>query len=1159
MPIPLIDQGRMRSSVRQTINPRLNVFPPIVVATAVVSATPASYPIGQISVTPTSGWSNIKIGQAVRIHRSTGEEITWGVVRKTPTSNILYIDGKSRGDSGRATLISYLIQSGDLVTIYSVQPMWGLLSRIFDGAFYKKFDIPYDGSGSNPNPVVNIGQWQVKDVNENTGVATVSLSAANSFAWAGKTLSSYLWTLPVEATIVSGTLTSSSLIITLPEGFYTIRCAITDSGGASFEGMRPIWVNGAGYLPLSDSYGMEISSDRQDRQGREMSIKIYGDLPNSLWMPGFPFAFTETAKYDGQSLTSGIGVTNFVGFNTDELLSMDAYQGEKAISLNIKAPFKWLDLVPMVSQAIIETASPSSWEQVGLGLGVPDFIAWYVLKHHTTYLEQFDFYRISEAVGETDPPRKKNWGLNGSTVSDYLKQTASIIAGNIGNASDGSCHLWRDPIVEDNTYRTALDQRMTILPQDLQGAIEIAQPFHKKVGQVRAFALLYNGEDPVAYASIAPGYAQAQAPGKQDEESLIIKPPDGQSKTNQICGHLWAKANNPTPEIGTPLTRNYDIFDPAKIYWWGLDIPAEYNPRGVAYQTRMTCVSVDRGWENINGSWVKNVTPTFEAETFGQPGETLIMSAGEGNVADIEEPEITPDDFSEFFGSFAIAWTGTTLGRTFDGETWAFIGGNMSGTFNDVIVDRHSPYALSGYATGNLGAWCATTDATHIYIYYSQSILTQNPSWTLQKTITTTADVDGTVKFATSATLSGNVVIAYNEDGVVRTYHTSNNGTTWTGVAVGDTFSNPDAAGFPVGIALDGDNIICSGQDSGSYYLYYTTNIGGAFSKVTGSEFSDVPFATVELASDGKVYCETNHQSINVTPPAGVVLSGSNWLWTDAALTIDEVEGSASVGGSATSHMKISFPGLVELITASMTFEAKYLSSAADDPCSITFGTGYDVVGEWKTNLGVIDTTNICNEGFVSYNLTGANPADITNARYLRGEVTMDAKANTPLFFPSFTNVVQHGTIITTGQYIEQEQKLWRVANYSTGGATWTDITPAPPTGETSVFLPRKYYALSIDITNSSRIYSMMQSADIPNPDEFAYYTTTNQGTAWTNNSYPVDYYGLRRVYDYGIFWGHGLIDITTDGGDTLQSIFGDWATSMGDNNPLYRGAFALF
>lgn len=870
MPISGGALTKLRSNMH-VVRPVINYFPAQEVATGVVSSTVTTYPIGQVSVTwDDANYLNIRVGQLFII-RDSGEIVTYGVARLSPNSTTLYIDGKARGDGGVAVSQEIGITAGQVVTVYTYQPVWALLSRIKDGQFYKKFDIPYDGSGSNPSPVCNIGNWQQVWANTQTGLGRVTFSNTNSFAWLSKTIVGYSWTLPAGSTIISGSLTSADITIDLPQGFHIVRCTITDSGSAVQSSFRPVWVNGDSFEPLSDAYGFEISSDTQDRTGRSISLSINGDFSdedNEVFLPGGAFHMTEEAFFTGQTMDSGVLVDNFVGFSNTTSRTNDLVGGNKATTFDVASPFAWMQIIPMVSQAIVETASPSNWTDIAQGLGTPNFMVWYILKHHTSYLDMFDYFPLTES----SPPRKLNWGLNGSTVVEYLNQTASVFGGNIGCASDGSLYLKRDPNVETVAFRNTVENRMTIKIDptnsicDVTAPPEIPKSFFNSVGQIRLYALVYDGATTTAYGSIAPGYVQMQAASSQDEDSFIIKPTTdslfvgGQDGVNFTSGHLLARTNAPIKEISLALNRNMDVVDPAKMYWFNLEIPLTWSPTKRAIALRGLPTSVDRSWEVVDGGgWIKNISMNFAPETFGQPGETLLMDQGAASNYDPIEPPLLQDEeaLSQLGFLGAINLNGR-IGRTFNAETWNDIQGNMIGKPQDIALDYYSPYVQSGYAEGNLGAWVIaareTTSGSGVYnkaeIWYTEDLLNSSLVYTQQYSVTCASDVQDSLRVISNVDTEDYVAACIHDTSGTRVVRTTD-GFNWTSANVGDVDAGAGAVNKSCDIAFQGTRVITSGYQTSSskWKLAYANTSGGSFSFAVSSPASDIPYPMIDTTA----------------------------------------------------------------------------------------------------------------------------------------------------------------------------------------------------------------------------------------------------------------------------------------------------------------------
>lgn len=912
MPIPTNIVTTARFSGNQIVQPVFNYWPAEVVETGTINNTPIAYPIGQINVNWNGpDYTNIELGQ-LWIIRDGDNIVSYGVVRQLPTSSILYIDGKSRGDPGLAVKQAFGITGGQTVTVYTVRPLWSLLSRIVDGEFFKKFDVAYTDEGSNPSPVVNIGSWRQAWTDPLTSTAELSFDNNNSFAWNDKTLDTYLWEVPGSATFVSGSSSSDSITITLPEGFHLIKCTVTDSGSATTTATRPVWVNSDSFPPLSEQYAFEIGGDSQDRKGRNQSLTFVGELDYDTYLPGTAFHYSEVALYDGEEITpEDILINNFAGFASEELRVHDLINGEKATSFEVFGPWAWMELIPMVSQAIVETEAPAAWTDIAQGLGIPQFIIWYVLKHHSTYLDLFDYdplFEFDAFTGNPDDPRKLNWGLNGSTLADYVNQVAKSIGGNAGCKSDGTLAIRRNPNIEFTGFRDSVDERMTLSIDVDNGIMDFAEPlevferFHNEVGQIRVFTLSYNGTETTAFGSIAPGYTQMQAPGSQDEDSYIVKPeqigrasnelgwrPGGQLRTNQLSGHLLAKLNNPTPEISGVLVRNMDFFNPAEMAWVRLEVPAEWSSRGVAINTRALPITVDRSWEEAEGgAFVKIITLSIEPETFGQPGETYNIDTGGG---ELYIPDIPPigvnigDDekaVKEAGTLFAINADGE-LGRTKDGGSWDNIRGNIvhpdegSTKFQDIAFNVYTEYPQSGFVEGALGAWVAVAEefsagsGTHniIQIWYTEDCLQQNVEWVMQYSFDNGgSNSDGSVRLRANIEEEGYTACVVGSNNGMYLLRTTD-GTSWSLTGSGNTVGDNSLNGAEeeVDFAFYGSGIISSGWDTSSskWLLTRFATKTATYVFVANSPESDIPWPMIEKhINDNTVYATKIDRTVNV-------------------------------------------------------------------------------------------------------------------------------------------------------------------------------------------------------------------------------------------------------------------------------------------------------
>lgn len=806
MPVSASDLTKFRDSRTHTINPTINIIPPTVVATATVAVSPSAYPIGEISVSGTSaGWGNIEVGHLYRIHDASGNFVTTGIVRKTPTASILYIDGKSQGDSGIATQTRYIIQATDTVTVHDIKPMWTLLSRIKDGVFYKKFDIPYDGSGSNPAPVVNMGNHRSVWAGSST-TYNIALDGSDSFAWRNRTIASYTWTFPVSAgyAIASGTVNDASLSVDFNQGYHRVKLTIVDSAGQSSSSMRHIWVNGDSYDDLSRTYGVEIGSDSQNRQAQNMSVTLYGDFDESDFIEGSMVVIGTNPKYDGDTVDTEYLHDTFVGFAGNIKMTYDAgVTGNKSVSFDIKSPFTWFGEIPMVSQVIVEVASPSSWEEVIYGLGTTDFLVWYIVYHHTTFFEQFGYYPTGDG---TSSPRKIAWGLTGSSVAQYLEEIASFIGGNIGCVSNGDIVFRRDPNIENNTYRDTLDNVITWTPDDIAGEMEIEYSYLQNVSSVSVYALERSSstEEAVPFGSIAPGFQQGQASGSEQYDSFVLKPGENQTRVNELSGHLYAKANPKISDIGIEVVRNVDIFEPALMVWHTVDIPATYSSRNERTFYRCLVNSVTRNWEMVEfGTWVINISVSLIPETFGQPGIKIPINQGGAVGYTPASNAVYPSPFynntdsnimSQYTsGGFALATDNEgNIAITKNIANWEKVNGLATG-FQYVAIDwnpSRSTLISNGWANGKLAMWAVgivepdPDTGVGVVIYYTPDILTDSdPVWLALYSESMTNPIK--VNIATSKVNTDDVLVVVNDSRGTYAITSNDAGENWSTFRIG--------------------------------------------------------------------------------------------------------------------------------------------------------------------------------------------------------------------------------------------------------------------------------------------------------------------------------------------------------------------------------------
>jgi hypothetical protein len=500
-----------------------------------------------------------------------------------------------------------------------------------------------------------------------------------------------------------------------------------------------------------------------------------------------------------------------------------------------------LDEVPQASQYIIEVSSPDNWTEVTSDLAHPSGIAWYLLQHHTPQvLQAFDFAPLVEPGTSTMDTtyRDDTWVFTGRTLWSQINEILKTQI-NTGCDSQGALYLRHDPLQMDSTDRDAIDDRMTWGPGDIREDLEYSRLIRMSVGLIDAYAFSWDGSTTAAYRSQATG-TQAQGKTISVVNGLTVPSATSQTRLNEISGHLFAKANSPTPRFTLKAMRNFDTADPARMVWHTENVDSSYDPRGIGYASqRMLPEKVKRRWEKTSdGVWLKRIDIVMQPETSGQLGLSKQIPVAQETDFGLFDDFFDPFEWGTIITDLApITFTEPTVGlqqiaamnddgylyRTTDfntpeaegGPTWDRVNLSMFGTPQQFVVDAFSPGYLGTGTTIN--AWVAT-DST---MYLVEDLFAVAPTVTLQHTFRSAVEARRNVDFSFGVQDWGVVSSYYDADGVWTTY-TTDGGTTWAA-----------------------ETQITNGRDTNGFY-YYTPGLYVS-SKTPGLAYT---FAFTNVAAD---------------------------------------------------------------------------------------------------------------------------------------------------------------------------------------------------------------------------------------------------------------------------------------------------------------------
>lgn len=748
MPISSGDLTNMRTG-NQTVTPHLNVTPKVVMGTMQVNETYLWFPEWQFTFDNASwnggiSMSDVAIGSQVWIGTSAGlHDVMVTTVTNNTVANQIFTPTFGQGDPGYASLDVQKLADDQYVTLLANRAPWGALSTIRGGTFYKQGSRIYVDQGSAPPPVCNIGPWRRAELSG----ASVTLSFTNaaqadvkpaSFAWtSGSPIASYSWTTRNEdydenagCSFDGGIDNTEGVSITFTvAGFYIVSCTVQDNSAKTHTADTYVWiVDGSTEADLT---GWRVENDTQTRQGRRMTIQMYGDVAESVVFPGAGFLYTETQTFNDNSLTAGATVDTFVGFVDREAGIRNLEHG--IVEFDLLGPGYILDLLPAAPQYVEETASPANWTQVTSDLTNPNGIAWYILAHHApNMIAMFDFWPLQlVSTGQIDySMRDYNWVLNGKSIWAQLKEiTPDQI--NIGSRSNGALMLRHEPYLLSDSDKGTLDSRMTWTAADIREKLEYPVGLRLDVGQVDAYAFSYNDTTGFVWWSRAPGDAQSQGKDKREVNGLILSTSNTQSTLNRISGAMFAALNNPTPRLVLKAMRNMDTADPAAMLWHKLTISDALDPRGSGYTDRYILpLQVNRRWQKQNDSWLKEIDITFEVIADGEDGmskqvpinvdgqwlpESEWPQLGDYAVEEPPDPDTGPQALIALSDIYAKAARTSTSDEFQTTPVWEDISTGLSGAGRWMTAD---PFNYQRY-------YAVTTDG----LYVCDNVLATTPQW----------------------------------------------------------------------------------------------------------------------------------------------------------------------------------------------------------------------------------------------------------------------------------------------------------------------------------------------------------------------------------------------------------------------------------------------
>lgn len=721
---------------------RLYLHQPTVVFAARCNQSTFVYPINQVTYdTVTTGtYSVVGNSQTILFGTSAGaSDLGMSRVRLDPTSTVLYFGLSPQGSHiGEVDLADNCY-----ITVLDQLLVWSKPAYIDPSTAITYMDgIAYTNQNSFPQPVANAGPPFAATIDPGTGLITVDLSAADSFAVTyGATLASYLWDIQ-DGTVTAGDIDEVSLTVTFPAGFRYISVLVVDSNAKAHTAYVPILAIDPDDDPTIDAF--QITRHTITASGQELDIRLLENVSTANFPEG---GFLMVI--DGEPL-SAVDRDNvlFWGWADTEETDIDA--GDTGLLRD--TTIHCLDVANRMkqllgsAQVITVAATPAQWAEMLLP-NMDKFVVW-LLYWQTTALALADFiwsgtgadYAFAERIAD------------GSNLWDQADRKCQEMVPDYRLTCNrrGQIKMLPAPMFQEVADRTSTTQA-SITIADWQSISFTAQR-RPRYWRVEGQAVIVGNTISTSVFCFAPGNSQGQG-----EQSMVMGEnlAADQTALNRMTGHHYARLNAPQGMFTVTLPKSQnEAFDPARMDWVALTISAEVAAqRGLTFtEARFLLHQLDVRYQYTPGGIVRTNTLRLERETVGIPAVTFVPAVAEQPTDD--DPFTPPDvpdappgfdgglpvgmdvvGFIDRDGSIYTCPDFTTPGEpTWSRNTSAASAASITtGELRGFIVDPFSP-GYRGTPGGDINGFVVAGGTI-----YRVTDLFGTPAYTSLHTLTTTA------------------------------------------------------------------------------------------------------------------------------------------------------------------------------------------------------------------------------------------------------------------------------------------------------------------------------------------------------------------------------------------------------------------------------------
>ncbi len=726
-----------------------------------VNGTPTGTSFAEITfdTVTTGSYSDVKIGQTILVSRTNDRRVAFfvGRIRAAATGTLLKINETSAA-----------ILDNDYIWVIDDYRVYPKLARDVSGTHYKDWDKTF----AQLPPVVVGVQTAYAGFTNASNKLRIAFDASSSYAaTSGATISSYAWTFPGSASVISGATNTATVTMDFAESAGDwCSLLVTDSGGRTTTRHFHVWAHGSTYAPATGFDGASITGDIAN--GWNGSVRAFTGvdtlLDNTLvciWTQEY-YNGTEGALLAGTNDPRNVNLVGRLRREANQAQGDEQYSYLADVSFEIEGPAAQLSRLHGALITTLLNSSPTVWDEIN------NLTPWRVIVHllaeHSTFLTLHDL--TFDDVTTTFLYRGIT--TQGQNLLEVVNDAAQSINGALEFAPAGEARVVRDARYISSAARNALTTLAGLTTQDYL-SLTLNVDHALTTGRIDASGGTFNSTtgDTTPFLSIAPGVAQdyPEATGILSRQILQadVAQTTAQDELNTRAGRAFA-VNNELVTLSTAHPDGYAFLVPSRRLWFTWTLSTSENIRGRAYttSTRWLLQNVSIAHDNATG------TRTIQAEyiqdiddtTLGAAGDTVTYPA-QGEIA-LDLPGIPPFDIYPAFPDLPL---------------WL----DDSPALGDV-----PPLTGSGTETAPRdGNTVMIWDASHVWIS-SNVLLTPNPTW-----IEVTPVISG-VTLTISHCIFDPDITAH------RAYVLGNDGTNSYLCATTDIFANPPV--WTVGNTLPG-------------------------------------------------------------------------------------------------------------------------------------------------------------------------------------------------------------------------------------------------------------------------------------------------------------------------------------------------------------------